>query len=187
MAPWAQAACGLLRLPNSRKAAAEALARQGKRSVLECSSLACLLQRVPVACDFPVMLVQGARKQRMSFRVSPGSDKVEVIRLGRLHCGAQRMNPWICYRSRWQSVVQIRVIGRVVGKIALVERAPPAALELQSVDHGRVGHQRHLLLESVLEYAGHEGPLRVHSRLPLHQRSYRNHLVHRSEERRVGK
>src|SRR5665213_2909162 len=118
MAPWAQAACGLLRLPNSRKAAVEALARQGKRSVLKCSSLACLLQRVPVGCDFPVMLVQGARKQGMSLRVGPSSNKVEVIGLGRLHGSTQRMSPWICYRSRWQPVMQIRVVGRVVGNNA---------------------------------------------------------------------
>src|SRR5450631_3917519 len=114
----------------------------------------------------------------MSLRVGTSGNKIQVVRLGRLHGGAERTEPRICHRSRRQPVVQVSVVSRSVGKIARVERTPPAALELQSVDDGWVGHQWHFLPEPVLKDAGYERPLRVHSRLPFHQRSYRQYLMH---------
>ena len=65
--------------------------------------------------------------------------------------------------------------GSIALQVALINRTAPLAFQLKSVNHRRIGHQRHIFGQPVLKDAGHQRPLRIHRRLPLDQRSHRHH------------
>ena len=74
--------------------------------------------------------------------------------------------------------MHVGVIGRVALQIAGKDGAAPGALQLEPIDHRRIGHQRHVLGKTILKHARHQRALRIHGRLPLHQRGHRHHFVY---------
>ena len=118
-----------------------------------------------------------------------GRHEVEIIRLGRRHGRAQRFRSRVGHRARRKPRVNIRVIGRVPLQVGFVERPPPLVLQLEPVDHRRIGHQRHVFLQPVFEHACHHGPLPFDRGLSFHQRRQRDRAVHvhaQAQQRRLG-
>ncbi len=53
----------------------------------------------------------------MPLGIGTGGDKVEIIRLRRVHGRAQRLHARVGYRSRRQAGAKIGVVGGIVGQI----------------------------------------------------------------------
>jgi len=108
--------------------------------------------------------------------------KVQIARVRRFQHGTNRVQPRVTDRPGRQPRIQIRVVGRLHAVEVLSRKLLPAIARLvapQGVLHGRVGLQRHVLLEPVQKHAGDDGSLIGGHRLALDDGGQRHDLIDR--------
>src|ERR1043165_6458220 len=106
------------------------------------------------------------------------SDEIKVIGLLRRECSSQRCVSRVRNGAGWKSRMPISVVRRFERHGLRVKRAGVLAGELQRINDCGVTLQRHVIAQSIREYACNKRALLRLWRFTLNQRSQRNDFIH---------